>query len=288
MSIHRTLTPLTLVLALVSLLAAACGGGGAGDAVAELSPEEAVAAAATNTADAGTYRADFTITMSGLGAEPLTMTGEGEFDAERQVGRMTFDMSGLGGAGGPDLGKAEVIFEGLVVYMKLPFLQEVRPGIEPWIRFDFEELGKQQGIDLGGLQQLNQGDPSQVLAYLKASSDDVKKAGAEEIRGVQTTHYTMTVDLHKVAEQVPEQKANVERVIEQSGVETVPTEVWIDDEGRARRMELRYDDMLFAPGQRGNMEMTMDLFDFGVEVDVEPPPASQVTDISELLQQPPA
>ena len=33
--------------------------------------------------------------------------------------------------------------------------------------------------------------------------------------------------------------------------------------------------------------LAMELFDFGVEVDVEPPSADQVTDVSELLGQAP-
>jgi hypothetical protein len=50
-------------------------------------------------------------------------------------------------------------------------------------------------------------------------------------------------------------------------------------------MKLTYEGMRFAPGQQGDMTMTMELYDFGVEVDVEPPPESEVTDIQELLNQ---
>jgi hypothetical protein len=94
----------------------------------------------------------------------------------------------------------------------------------------------------------------------------------------------MTVDLEKVAKLNPEQRGNVERVIEQSGVREVPTEVWVDDDGLVRRMKLLYDDMQFAAGQRGDMAMTMELYDFGLEVDVEPPPAGQVVDIEKLTR----
>jgi hypothetical protein len=65
----------------------------------------------------------------------------------------------------------------------------------------------------------------------------------------------------------------------------VPTEVWIDEEGLARRMELTYKGMRFAPGEEGDMTMTMELFDFGVEVDIQPPPANNVTDLQDLLGQ---
>jgi hypothetical protein len=66
----------------------------------------------------------------------------------------------------------------------------------------------------------------------------------------------------------------------------VPKEVWVDDDGLVRRMKLAYDDMRFAAGQRGDMAMTMELYDFGVDADVEPPPARQVVDIEQLMNAP--
>ncbi len=48
-------------------------------------------------------------------------------------------------------------------------------------------------------------------------------------------------------------------------------------------MKLLYEGMEVAQGQTGDMTMTMELYDFGVEVDVEPPPRNQVMDLSELL-----
>jgi hypothetical protein len=73
----------------------------------------------------------------------------------------------------------------------------------------------------------------------------------------------------------------------------VPFEVWIDDEGRMRKMaivmdltelfdQLGGDDM--PAGFGGEMQMELELHDYGVEVDVEAPPAADVErlDLSEL------
>jgi hypothetical protein len=100
----------------------------------------------------------------------------------------------------------------------------------------------------------------------------------------------MAVDLRKVVEQAPEAfrgqlRASIDQLIELSGVRSVPTEVWIDDDGLARRMRLTYENMRFAPGQQGDMTMEMDLYDFGVDVDVKPPPKDKVTDHQELMTQ---
>ncbi len=282
---------LLAVLLLASLaLAAACGSGEEASAPKEdAAPEAEVAAAAGKTADAGSYRAQFALTMDGaIPGSPgrrVAMDGEGVFDAKAQSGRMTFDMSEVAKAlGAQDFGDIEVVMERFVMYMKFPLLQQLQPGMKPWIRFDLREIAAQQGLDLAGLQQLNQSDPRQALLYLEAASGRVDEVGEEDVRDVATTHYRMTVDLEKVAKLNPEQRENVERVIEQSGVREVPTEVWVDEDGLVRRMKLLYDDMQFAAGQRGDMAMTMELYDFGLEVDVERPPAGQVVDIEKLTR----
>jgi hypothetical protein len=277
---------------LIGLILVACGGED------EATPEKeqdgsdasAVALAAQRTEEAGSYRTDMRVTMEGLAPEPVTLTAEGLFDANERRGRMTMDMSRLSGAaGGVDLGEIEIVMDGLVMYMRMPFLQQLRPGIKPWIRFDLEKIGKQQGFDLQQLTQLgDQSNPAQALVYLRAASDDVEEVGAEEVRGVETTHYRMTVDLDKVAARAPaEQREAVRTQIralkQRANVEKVPVEVWVDDDGLVRREVLRYEDMRFAPGQTGDMTIRMELYDFGVTVDAEPPPGDQVTDLGELL-----
>ena len=283
-----------LAVLLVAVLAAlglpACGSDSDESESATPTPLATVVQAADKTSAAGSSRASFDITMTGLTPEALSMTGEGVFDSSRRQGRMTMDMSELGAASGQDLGEAEIVYDDFVVYMKFPFLRQVQPSLEPWVKFDIRKLGKQQGFDVSQFSQFNQNDPSQALQYLRAASGNVQEIGREEVRGVETTHYGMRVDLRKVVSQAPEDqreqlRATIDQLIEQSGVETVPTEVWIDDDGLARRMRLTYNNMRFAPGQVGDMVMSMDLYDFGVEVDVEPPPKDQVTDIQKLMEQ---
>ena len=277
-----------LAAAFAAVGLSACGGDGGESATS--APLAAVVQAADKTSAVGSSRASFEITMTGLTPEALTMTGEGVFDSSRRQGRMTMDMSEFAAGSGQDLGEAEFVYDEFVMYMKFPLLQQVQPGLKPWVKFDLRDLGKQQGLDIGQLSQLNQNDPSQALQYLRAASGNVQEVGREEVRGVETTHYGMRVDLRKVVSQAPAEqreqlRATIDQLIEQSGVETVPTEVWIDDDGLARRMRLTYNNMRFAAGQVGDMVMTMDLYDFGVEVDVKRPPKNQVTDIQKLIDQ---
>ena len=277
-------------LALFAMALAGCGGGnepsgGGGD---NASPNEAVAAAATKTSDAGSSRVSFTIEMTDVGSQPVRMTGDGLFDSKTREGRMTMDLSQLGQAAGAQLGKAQVVFQDFTLYMKFPFLRQLQPNLKPWLKFDLQALGKQQGFDLGQLSQLNQGDPTQALAYLRGASSDTKKVGEEDVRGTQTTHYHMTVDLKKVAANAPPEQrkqvqASIDEIVSKTGVRQVPTDVWIDDDGLVRRIRIAYKDFQFTGSQKGDMTMTQELYDFGVEVNVSPPPADQVSDISDIL-----
>jgi hypothetical protein len=61
--------------------------------------------------------------------------------------------------------------------------------------------------------------------------------------------------------------------------------VWIDDEGRMRTMLQTIDlsKVAGAEGGAGALTTTFELYDFGTDLDVKPPPADQVGDGTALL-----
>jgi hypothetical protein len=284
---------LMLAAVLAALALAACGGGSGGgeDAVPTTGGETAdalLAAAATKATDAGSSRVSFTATTDIPGQEaPLVISGEGEFDYEGQKGRLTYDLSDIFAAAGQDFGSgdpAEIIVDGVVFYMKFPALTSLLPGTKEWIKFDLATLGEAEGFDLAQLQQLNQGDPTAILEYLRATGD-VEEVGAEEVDGVETTHYQATVDLDRAVQQAPadvrdQVQAQIDQIKASSGLTELPIDVWIDGDGLPRK--LAYDMTIEAEGQEVHTVLEMVFTDYGVEVDVTPPPADQVTDFAEL------
>ena len=304
----RRIAPLLGALA-IALALAACGGGKketAGTTQAtETTPAEtaatettehvsAVAAAAEKTTKVGSARFSLTMNVTGLsaqtGAETATLQGEGAFDYHARRGRMTLDLgelgAALGAAGATGVGQVELIFDGTTFYMKLAELSQLIPGAKPWLKLDLEALGKQEGVNLGQLQQLSQGDPTQALSYLRAAGE-FAKVGTELVRGVETTHYKGTLDLDEVAAKLPaDQRKSVEDVISQAGLARIPAEAWIDGDGLLRKMTLVY---AGVPGQgqaqgKASLTLTIELFDFGSKVEIKPPPADQVSDLGELLK----
>jgi hypothetical protein len=102
----------------------------------------------------------------------------------------------------------------------------------------------------------------------------------------------MTVDLGKAVANAPEGlRATVAKAAEMMGTGTYPAEIWLGDDGLPRRMQYTMDiskmklpDNTPSPFGAGNMEFRMDLYDFGVDVGVVVPPASQTADMAELLK----
>jgi hypothetical protein len=64
----------------------------------------------------------------------------------------------------------------------------------------------------------------------------------------------------------------------------IPFQIWIDDEGLPRRQRITMDFGDLVPGAGdAQMEMTVDYSAFGEPVDVEPPNASEVTDVTRMM-----
>lgn len=271
----------------MALIGMACGGGGG----------QVLAAAGETTSQAGTSRMAMTVSTAGLdqgegaaaaggeGAESLTFSTEGVIDYETGHGILTMDLASLGVPGAE--GEAEMRLLGSVIYMKVPGSEL---GGRPWIKFDLNALGP----DGESLLPLNPAgsDPRGVLDALQGVSGDVEDVGEEQIRGVSTRHYRAAVDLDKAAESVPEgRREDFAAFSEDLGIEQLPIDVWVDSDGRARRLSYEINPAEGAPFESpsGSSErvmssanLTIDLYDFGVKVDVAAPPDSEVTDFGAL------
>lgn len=97
-------------------------------------------------------------------------------------------------------------------------------------------------------------DPSRALGYLRSVADDVRSEGGDRVRGYKATQYRATVDLSRAGG--PEGHL-------------LPLEVWVDEPGRVRR--LRYP-LLGEP----ETTIVWELYDFGVAVNLTPPPPEKV------------
>lgn len=243
-----------------------------------------VANAASRTVETTSARVAFTATMSVDGVGGMSFSGRGIFDGRSKSGAMNMRFT-LPAEARAQLGAdptMDMIFDGhkgLVVYMRSPLFKPVAPG--KWVKIDLAKLADKAGVDLGEIMNANQADPSQSLRMLMASSDaDV--IGYDRVRGVFTTHYTLDVDLERLARDNKEMRKALDQVRKLTGIDSYPAEAWIDDQGRVRRMKI---DMSFNTPVGGafTMSMTEELYAFGVKAKIQRPRASQVVDMSALI-----
>jgi hypothetical protein len=278
---HFSLRAMAIGL-LAGVVLAACGtagnGGSAGSDSGRRSSTEALTLASAKTSAAKTAKLAFTVTTSGTGAQAATVSGTGVADFAAKKLQMTTNAGAQ---------KVEVVMNGATLYLRIPGQQPV-PG-KSWLKLDLAALSKASGRDLGNLMQGAANDPTQALALLKGASTDIREVGTERVRGDDTTHYKATIDLRKAAErQSPEAKQQLERLLEQAQVQSFPADVWVDDQGRLRKMQYTLKLRPKATGQQQGavtVNTTTELFDFGTVAKVETPPAAQVADFAQILEQ---
>jgi len=261
------LSPSTLrrpaaVLAAAVVLAG-CGGAGSSEPAQDrVTPLAAVQAASQTTAEAGPSRFELTVSTEADG-QSFELAGSGVLDPVTGEGESTFELPG-------GMGTLEQRIVDGQLYMTVPG----QPG--------FFQLALE---DLVGTPLEAASDPSGSLEALQGASDDVEEVGREDVRGEPTTHYRGTMDPEVAIENLggAMRDAAGEALAD---VESFPFEAWIDDDGRIRRytavVELPASDA--TGGTAVTATTTMELFDFGVEVDVEAPPADQVQDGAPLLE----
>ena len=250
-----------LVLGLVG-----CGGGDAprADRADTLAPQAAVVAAVQQTQEVDSY--GFTLTSStNAGGQSIEFGGSGVATSDGSAAEMTFSLPG--GAG--EL--RQRIVDG-VMYMELP----QQPGV-------FYELKVADLVDtaLGASTDVTAG-----LEALTSVDEGVEEVGREDLRGVDTTRYRGTFDLSKAFEAFKGPlRDQLEQVVANGGTKRVPFDAWVDDEGRIRQVDQTLTlQVPQAPGQEFEVETRVEFYDFGVDVDVEAPPASAVRDGGPLLE----
>lgn len=281
------------VVAAVLILTGACGSDdeGATGPTTQRTPLEVVVASSTKTAEARSSKMAFTVVSQGLpgaSGQAITITGEGAFDYAARQGSFAMDIPAIAGV---QVGRVEAVSTGTTIYQKFPPQLASFLGGKSWVKIDLNQLGQSAGIDFNSISQASSADPTQAFQFLKGAGVDVVELGKEQVRGEAVTHYRGTVDANKAAAAAPPEQQKALQQLAQIYSQPLPMEVWIDDEGRLRKMTYAVDlSKLNLPPQAtagheptGSINFTLELFDFGTPVSVTVPPADQVADLGQLL-----
>ncbi|HEY3670823.1 MAG TPA: LppX_LprAFG lipoprotein [Acidimicrobiia bacterium] len=260
------------IVVALAVTAAACGGGGGSDASGASVSIKTLQAAASNSQAAESSR--FTMDMSvDVAGEPVTITIDGVMAGDGKTGELQVSM--------PIVGDIEERVVDGVIYMNLGSFPGAPAELDgkQWVKLDPEQLQQQGGVFGDLADQAEANSPNQGLEYLQGLSGDVQNLGQEDVGGRPATHYRASIDYTKVLDHLPSASAEVRDALGKLG--SAPADVWIDDQDRVVKMHMTIDGSASGAGA-GTAELTMELSDFGVPVDVQAPPEDQTVDFSSL------
>lgn len=270
---------LAAVAAAASLsLAAGCSNEAVQEA-AERSPDPVVASTA-RLADEGSARIAVSMAVDGA---PALLEGDGVADlGDGGDGSLTMVVQ----PPGAPAQEIELRAVDGTSYLRVPGLEARQPG-KRWLRIDPAAPAGGQGP----ADALAQQDPLAMVRLLE-SATDFEEAGEGEVRGDHVTLHRGALDLAELAEA---EEPGAAAQLRDMGLARVPAEVAVDDEGRLRRVAFTLDLAALAaasggatPGGPAEGTFTVELFDFGTPVEVQAPPAAEVTDVPAGAGQVPA
>jgi hypothetical protein len=95
------------------------------------------------------------------------------------------------------------------------------------------------------------------------------------------------VDLSRYDQLVPaakreELKTMLGEIVEQSGIGDVPVDVWLDEFGLVRKLAMAFSATQPGTSESASVSMTFELYDYGKEIAIEVPAASDVVDAATL------
>jgi hypothetical protein len=246
-----------IALLLLALPLAACGG------TRDVTSLDPVARAADKTTSVAGAHFQMSARI-GDRSDTIAFSGPGEIadHGKKLHMRLSLPASVLGAGHGK--AQLELVSSGSAYYLRGGPFEQIAPG--KWVKVKDTD----PSFDLG------QNDPSQMLQYLRATSN-VDEVGKDTVRGVDTTHYAARLQLDEVADRVsPEAARALKQATHALRTKEIPMDVWVDSDGLVRRV-----DMNWHP-KGGSFVMSLDLFEFG-DVSVAVPADSETVDLSNML-----
>ena len=228
--------------------------GGAGAEVPDVSEGEELSAEEFGALMVAAFEkattADLVMSMT-AGGQDIEVTGQADYSSDPVSMRM--EMTGMGGTG-----DMEIIVVDNAMYMKLAVMSD------KFLKLDLDDPDNPVGGSFTG-----QLDPRAQAEVIEQGLQTATYVGQAEVDGETLDHYTAVVDSQAMLEQL-EGAGDVAGQLP----ETVTYELWLTEDGLYRQMEI---DMGAVAG-----EMLMRFEDWGTDVDIEAPPASQVTDMGDM------
>jgi hypothetical protein len=224
----------------------------------------------------------------------VKMTGHGVSALGSGNGRFSIRFSGASLAEGSssehpmaDGSRMIAIYHDPSVYFGGQVFAGQLPDNAAWMKIDLQRAAMANGTNLEAEQGTAQGNPADLLPYLRATGE-VEDLGPARISGRSTTHYRARIDPQRYTDVLrtegqTQAAESVESALKR-GLQVGGIDVWLDEQQRVRRMELSFS-IPSPAGGTVQVSVAMGLSDYGVRVPATQPPAAKVFDGTSLAQQ---
>jgi hypothetical protein len=203
-------------------------------------------------------RARFDIEGSESG-ESFSFVGEGTMSADSTAGVMKGTLT----VAGQQPIDADIRLRGADAWMASEQFANVMPPGKRWLHMRDPAMAAQTMT------------PSEFVRFLE-DADDVEDLGEEPVAGTRATHFRGKVDVGELAEETGGATAKrFERILAGRKLE-MPIDVWVTADGLPKLMRINIDD------GAARVRMEVEALEYGVPVNVEPPPERTVVEESEF------
>ncbi|MDR7255607.1 hypothetical protein J2X46_004617 [Nocardioides sp. BE266] len=191
-------------------------------------------------------------TVSGSGGQSQTMEGQARFGDDG----IEMKASSTGGQ------QMELILIDQAMYLKSP---DLGTG-DKWLKVDLSDPNSLFGM-IGKAT-----DPEVMFKSMEAPKK-LELLGSEEVDGVETNHYRITMDPKKYLDAMEFPAAMADMLPKE-----LVTEMWVDGDNLPRKFSQTLDVPSVAGGKATTTTSEGTYTDFGTDVEIEAPPANQVTE----------
>jgi hypothetical protein len=213
---------------------------------------------------AGTAKVSGTLVVTTGGQQMTLSTMEGSVDFGNKKSHTITKMASPDGNG--QSGGTEVIVDGTSAYLRY----DMGGQLGPWMKFDLTAMLGQRGAN----------DMGSYIA-LMAGITEQQEIGSENVRGVATTHYKVTVDPARVVEKYPEMKDFIDAMMKaaesivpgstkgvaEESMKPSQYDVWVDQAGLINRVSQDFTTKT-EDGNEVSGKSSTEYFEYGGKVDI--------------------
>jgi len=301
---QNRIIPIALVTAVITVAATACassGGvgssGGSGDSggssaqamtlLAKMTAPQAVAQSSKAVASKQSAKVHMDVT-----SPAMNETADGGVAFSPSLGMdVKVTMSSANAQASPllaQMGQMEVRMTNLVAYIDLGHDQQVVDALQGkhWVKIDFDNLDGIPALSgFAAMKNLGKNEDPGIRLKALLASPNLKQVGREQRDGVQTLHFSGTVQPNDVIKagvtSLLSQKDidSLNATAKQEGVTNTSYDLWVD--GAGLPVEVKFSEAAKAGTVNGDVVYS----DWGTPVSVTAPPAGQTVDIAQMIKQ---